>query len=165
MDSHRENLETHDSPGGSLKCSDSWGDVSLGWSVLSSPQIRTGSNSPAGKSCRRVPEVYWPVPLESCQEGRQQREGQRRNAAGDLSRACLSRCLDSHGAEPYNYNHRQLSATCLYPHSPAVPITTAAAEVRGEKILPLKPKADKLGVPAHTPLTSFYRLLFSQMQK
>lgn len=109
--------------------------------MLSSPQIRTGSNSPAGKSCRRVPEVYWPVPLESCQEGRQQREGQRRNAAGDLSRACLSRCLDSHGAEPYNYNHRQLSATCLYPHSPAVPITTAAAaEVRVEKSCPSNPR-------------------------
>lgn len=89
-----------------------------------------------------------PVHRDSCQEQWQQWEGQWRNFASDFSRAS-PHCLDIDGPEPDNSKHWYLWGRHLYLHSPAVPITTAVAGLRGGKSCSPKPKQTNL-VSQHT---------------
>lgn len=172
MDSRRKNLETHDPSEGSLKCSDFWGGMFLLLvCAFPPPQIRIGSNSLVRKSRCRLPEV---------QEGAgacQYISTAARNS-GSSGRDSKGLLLVTSAEPPFQSmlfrqprtrvrQLKTLSATSYVPilALPSCPNNHHSSRSEGGKILPPKPKADKLGFPAHAPLASFYRPLFSRMQK
>lgn len=171
MDSPRKNLETHNPPEGSLKCSDFWGYISVGWFVLFPPQIWIGSNSLVWKSRCRLPKVQ--EGAGTCQyilTAARNSGGSGRDSKGILLVTSSEPAFQSMLFRQPRTRARQLktlSATGYVPilALPSCPNNHHSSRSEGGKILPPKPKADKFGFPAHTPLTSFYRLLFSRMQK
>lgn len=137
--------------------------------ALSPPQIRIGSNSLVRQSRCRLPEVQ--EGAGTCQYI--STAAKNSGSSGRNSKEfCwwLQRSLQSMLFRQPRTRARQLktlSASGYVPilALPSCPDNHHSSRSEGGKILPLKPKADKLGFPAHTPLTSFYRLLFSRMQK
>lgn len=160
MDSHWKNLEMHDPPEGSSKCSDFWGEVSVGWFVpFPSPsQIQRKSNSPVRKSRCSLPEVQ--EGAGTCQDiliAARNSGSSGRDSKGILLVTSAEPAFQSTLFRQPRIRARQLKTLSATGYVPILALSSCpnnhhSSRREGGKILSPKPKADKLGFPAHTPL-------------